>query len=88
MKIVKNFILYIGLFIVFGGLIFYLLHKGRSLDHSVTTISSVANEPSTSGGIFTNIFQSNLQELQRNCGLTRPRVAFDEIEMVAGEAAT
>ncbi len=62
MKFVKHFILYIGLIIVFGGLIFYLLHEGRSLDHSVSAISSVANSPSSNGGIFSSIIQTNLQE--------------------------
>ena len=62
MKFIKNFILYAALILFFGGLIFYLLHKGGSLDHSDTTISSVTNSPSANGGIFTDIFQSNLQE--------------------------
>ncbi len=62
MNLLKKSILYIGLIIVFGGLIFYLLHKGRLLDHSVTAISPAANMPASNGGIFTNIFQSNLQE--------------------------
>jgi Kef-type K+ transport system membrane component KefB len=62
MKFIKNFILYIGLIIVFGGLIFYLLHKGRSIDHSVSGISSATNMSTSDTGFFTNIFQSNLQE--------------------------
>jgi Kef-type K+ transport system membrane component KefB len=62
MKFVKHFILYIGLILVFGGLIFYLLHKGRLQDHSVSTISSAENGPASGGGIFTNILQTNLQE--------------------------
>ncbi len=62
MKFVKNFILYAALILFFGGLIFYLLHRGGSLDHSVTAISSVTNSLSVNGRVFTNIFQSNLRE--------------------------
>ncbi|HEY4936905.1 MAG TPA: cation:proton antiporter [Puia sp.] len=62
MKFVKHFILYIGLIIVFGGLIFYLLHRGESLDHSITEISNTIFTAAPDGGIFTNIFQTNIQE--------------------------
>jgi Kef-type K+ transport system membrane component KefB len=62
MKFVKHSILYVGLIIVFGGLIFYLLHMGRTLDHSSAGIPSAVVVTPAQGGIFTNLFQSNLQE--------------------------
>jgi Sodium/hydrogen exchanger family len=62
MKFIKNFILYAALILFFGGLIFYLLHRGGSLDHTVTAVAPVINEPLAHGNGFSNIFQSNLRE--------------------------
>jgi Kef-type K+ transport system membrane component KefB len=62
MKFVKQFVLYVGLIIVFGGLIFYLLHKGKSLDHSITRIANTNSVASPGTGVFTDLFQANLQE--------------------------
>ena len=38
MKMARHFVLYATLIVVFGGLIFYLLHLGKSLDHSIAPI--------------------------------------------------
>jgi Kef-type K+ transport system membrane component KefB len=62
MKFFKHLFLYIGLIIVFGGLIFYLLHSGKSLDHTVSPEVSKAIHSSGDGGIFSPILFTNLQE--------------------------
>jgi Kef-type K+ transport system membrane component KefB len=62
MKFVKHILLYAGLIIVFGGLIFYLLHRGGSLDESMPRISKFTNGGSTDGGVFASLFQANLRE--------------------------
>lgn len=58
MKLAKQFIFYLGLIIVFGGLIFYLLHVRKYQD--VTDIQIKHRLPE--GGLFADIFRSNFQE--------------------------
>jgi len=62
MTFAKRFILYAALILVFGGLIFYLLHTGKSLGHSIEPISKIGDRSPYKGGIFTSLFQTNLQE--------------------------
>ena len=62
MKFAKQFILYAGLILIFGGLIFYLLDAGNSLDHPVDRISKAASGKGVEPGTFTNLFQTNLRE--------------------------
>ncbi len=61
MKFLKLFLIYAGLVLVFGGLIFYLLHKGSSIDHSVSGIPN-ATSASPDGGSLPNILKPNLGE--------------------------
>jgi Kef-type K+ transport system membrane component KefB len=58
MKLAKQFIFYLGLIIVFGGLIFYLLHVGKYQDVPDIQIKHRLPE----GGLFADIFRSNFQE--------------------------
>src|SRR6185295_14341182 len=58
MKLAKQFIFYLGLIIVFGGLIFYLLHVGKYQDVPDILIKHSLPE----GGFFADIFRSNFQE--------------------------
>ena len=77
MILLKKSILYIGLIIVFGGLIFYLLHKGAALlDHSVITRPPAINMPTCKGRTSTNLFHSNLDE-------SLPRLLFQIIIIIA-----
>jgi Kef-type K+ transport system membrane component KefB len=62
MKIAKNFGIYTALILIFGGLIFYLLHAGRTLNHSISHIHKTGEGSLKDGGIFTNLFESNLHE--------------------------
>jgi Kef-type K+ transport system membrane component KefB len=62
MKFAKNIILYVALIIIFGGLIFYLLHTGRFLNHSISPIPKNGEGAPNGPGIFTSLFKSNLQE--------------------------
>ena len=62
MKIAKRFILYVALILVFGGLILYLLHAGKSLDHSFTPVAETGDRKVHDSGIFSNLFQTNLHE--------------------------
>jgi len=76
MKFAKQFILYAGLIVVFGGLIFYLLHTGNTLDHPADRISKAASGNVASQGTFTNLFQTNLRE-------TLPRLLLQIIVIIA-----
>jgi Kef-type K+ transport system membrane component KefB len=60
MRFVKLFVLYSGLIVVFGGLTFYLLHMGKSLDHTIAGVSNATD--SSVAEVFTNLFQANLRE--------------------------
>src|SRR5450755_16015 len=62
MKFIKNLTLYAGLIILFGGLIFYLLHAGSPSDQAVHVISKYRPPGTDSGSMIRNLFQSNLQE--------------------------
>jgi len=62
MKIARNFVLYATLIVVFGGLIFYLLHAGKSFDHSVSPFVGNAEIKPDSGGFFSGLYKVNLQE--------------------------
>jgi Kef-type K+ transport system membrane component KefB len=62
MKFAKQFILYASLILIFGGLIFYLLHVGKSLDHSITPNSKIISAAPHGGEIFPSLFQTNLRE--------------------------
>jgi Kef-type K+ transport system membrane component KefB len=62
MKFIKNLTLYAGLIILFGGLIFYLLHAGSPSDQAVHVISKYRPPGTDSGSMIKNLFQSNLQE--------------------------
>ena len=62
MKIARHFALYATLIVVFGGLIFYLLHAGKSIDHSFSAaVEPTKNKPDV-GGFFSGLFRTNLQE--------------------------
>jgi Kef-type K+ transport system membrane component KefB len=60
MKIVKQAVLYAGLIIVFGVLIYYLLHAGKRVYFEKAIELPAKNPPDTS--VFRNIFKSNLRE--------------------------
>lgn len=62
MKIAKHFVFYVTLLVVFGGLIFYLLHAGKSLDHSISPFVETAKNNPDSGGFFYGLYKMNLQE--------------------------
>ena len=62
MKIARNFVLYATLIVVFGGLIFYLLHVGKSFNHSVSPFVGNAESKPDSGGFFSGLYKVNLQE--------------------------
>ena len=71
MKLAKQFIFYLGLIIVFGGLIFYLLHLGKY--QNVADIQIRHRLPE--GGLFADIFRSNFQE-------ALPRLLFQIIIII------
>jgi Kef-type K+ transport system membrane component KefB len=62
MKFLKQLTLYIGLLAVFGGLIFYLLHTGKSLDQPVPVLSGPDAVDSSGRNIFFSLFRSNLRD--------------------------
>jgi Kef-type K+ transport system membrane component KefB len=62
MKFIKNLIFYSGLVIIFGGLIFYLLHAGKDLGRHTERIQVMPAKDSSGEGLFVNLFKSNLQE--------------------------
>lgn len=62
MKLAKHFIFYAALIIVFGGLIFYLLHAGKSMNHSIIPVSKIVDGSQYDGRIFKSVFQANLHE--------------------------
>jgi Kef-type K+ transport system membrane component KefB len=62
MKIAKHFVLYATLIVVFGGLIFYLLHAGKSLGHVISPVAETTKSKPDSGGFFSGLFKVNLQE--------------------------
>src|SRR3954452_9919444 len=62
MKFARNFVLYTALLIIFGGLIFYLLRTGKSLNHSGVSLTSFDKTGTQSTGFVSGLFQSNLQE--------------------------
>ena len=62
MKFIRNFTLYAGLIIIFGGLIFCLLHTGKKLDHAILQIPKTSVNDPAGGGIFSGLFQTNLSE--------------------------
>jgi Kef-type K+ transport system membrane component KefB len=76
MKFAKHLFLYIGLIVIFGGLIFYLLQKGGTLNHSTLVFSnnSVALHPKAEAS--TNLFHTNIKE-------TLPRLLLQIIIIIA-----
>jgi len=62
MKFAKNIVLYVALVLIFGGLIFYLLHAGRFLNHSISPNLKSRESAANGHGIFTSLFESNLRE--------------------------
>jgi len=62
MKFAKQLLLYAAMILIFGALIFYLLHTGKTLDHALPLVQKLANEAASERGLFGNIFQTNLQE--------------------------
>ncbi|HET7000949.1 MAG TPA: cation:proton antiporter [Puia sp.] len=62
MKIARHFVLYATLIVVFGGLIFYLLHTGKSLGHAVSPVVETSKSTPDAGGFFSGLFKGNLQE--------------------------
>ncbi|MEJ0079490.1 MAG: hypothetical protein WDM78_00640 [Puia sp.] len=63
MKFARHFVLYATLIVVFGGLIFYLLNTGRSLDHSISPYIGPANGKPDGGGFFSGLYKVNLQDV-------------------------
>ncbi len=62
MRFIKHSIFYVSLIVVFGGLIFFLLHTGQSLDHKSTGIAkSVPSDPSV-GNDISGMFRVNFRE--------------------------
>ncbi len=62
MKFAKHVIIYTGLIVVFGGLIFYLLHAGNSLDPPRVRMPKIAQGESSEEGVFTGLFDANLRQ--------------------------
>jgi Kef-type K+ transport system membrane component KefB len=62
MKIARHFVLYIMLMVVFGTLIFYLLHTGKSLSHPVSPFVETGKSEVQGGDFFSRLFQANLRE--------------------------
>jgi len=62
MKIARHFVLYATLIVVFGGLIFYLLHTGRSLDHSISPVAGPAENKPDGAGFFSGLYKTNVQD--------------------------
>ena len=62
MKMARHFVLYATLIVVFGGLIFYLLHAGKSFDHPISPFAESAKSKPDSGGFFSGLYKVNLQE--------------------------
>ena len=62
MKMARHFVLYATLIVVFGGLIFYLLHLGKTLDHSIAPLVETAKSKPDSGGFFSGLYKMNLQD--------------------------
>ncbi len=62
MKIARQFVFYVGLIIIFGGLIFYLLHMGKFQGLSGTATRPVSKGVSSGTEIFANIFKPNFRE--------------------------
>lgn len=62
MKIARQFVLYVTLMIVFGGLIFYLLHTGKSLDQRTSPFVETAKSNPDGGGFFSALYKVNLQD--------------------------
>ena len=60
MKFVKHAVLYSGLIIVFGGLIYFLLHQGNRI--YIGTPPDLPRGKALDTGVSVNIFQNNLQE--------------------------
>src|SRR4051794_14083554 len=62
MKFARHFVLYAALVVVFGGLIFYLLQTGKSLNHSISTVAETGNNKLQNTDFLSGHFQTNLQE--------------------------
>jgi Kef-type K+ transport system membrane component KefB len=62
MKFAKHFFLYIGLIVIFGGLIFYLLQKGGTLDHSTSIPSDNLIDSHSKVETSTNLIRNNIGE--------------------------
>jgi Kef-type K+ transport system membrane component KefB len=62
MKMARHFVLYATLIVVFGGLIFYLLREGKSLDHSIAPFVETAKSKPDSGGFLSGLYRMNLQD--------------------------
>lgn len=62
MKMARHLVLYATLMVVFGGLIFYLLHTGKSLGHSISTNVEISKNKPDGGGVFSGLLIVNLQE--------------------------
>jgi Kef-type K+ transport system membrane component KefB len=75
MKFAKHFLVYIGLLAIFGGLIFYLLHKGAALDHSSSVLPDRSAILNHHGDLVTNLFHANISE-------ALPRLLFQIIIII------
>ena len=62
MRFAKQFLLYALLILIFGGLIFVLLHIGGPASGKYFRVENLPAKTSLDSGIFKNLFQSNLQE--------------------------
>jgi Kef-type K+ transport system membrane component KefB len=62
MKFAKQFAFYVGLIIIFGGLIFYLLHLGKYQGIKSGHLRPVSSTEFSGTGLFGNLFRSNFQE--------------------------
>ncbi len=62
MKFAKHFLIYIALLAIFGGLIFYLLHKGAALDHNSSFLPDRSAILNSKDELTTNLFHTNISE--------------------------
>src|SRR5579862_9545964 len=62
MKFAKHFLIYTALLAIFGGLIFYLLHKGAALDHTSSVLPDRSAILNPKDELTTNLFHANISE--------------------------
>jgi Kef-type K+ transport system membrane component KefB len=62
LKFIKQVILYAALIVVFGGIIFYLLHAGKSANYLTLPAAGISKGSSHSLETFSDIFHTNIQE--------------------------